>query len=265
MQIVKRNLSQLYVFIINFFLKIYYFWVPFQPTIVPLTILDFTDKYVETKKNRFLTIESPDKNSNIESTFYDKKEYQEVMQITDNILERTWKRRILFETTPRGNIIMFYNPYKQGFSYYSDSYNLPYNLLNAVAMKYVMTYKCRDFFMDDGIIPSPLIKIHAETETTQTKKKTDNNTTIKMVQTRSTKQNSNANKPKEIKKTELEHNVNRFICMGKIVNFQFIQKPNKISSINGFKSNLLDNLSQETDLQKKVMDYKAFKNLRSST
>lgn len=264
MQIVKRNISQLYVFIINFFLKIYYFWVPFQPTIVPLTILDITDKYIETTKKRFLTIESLTPNINIESTFYDKKEYQEVMQISDNVLERAWKTRILFESTPRGNIIMFFNPYKQGFSYYSDSYNLPYNLLNAVAMKYVMTYKCRDFFMDDGIITSPLIKIHADKESAQIKKKLDSNT-VKMIQTRSMKQNSNANKPKEIKKTEPEHNVNRFICMGKIVNFQFIQKPNKVSSINGFKSNLLDNLSEETDLQKKVMDYKAFKNLRSST
>jgi hypothetical protein len=264
MQIIKRNISYLYVFIINFFLKIYYLWVPFQPVPVVPTILTMTEDYVETKKKRFLMIEQQNNNCNIDAVFYDKKEYQEVMQITDNWLEKTWKMRILFESSPRGNIIMFYNPYKLGFAYYSDSYNLPYHLLNAVAMKYVTVYFCRDFFMDENIIPSPLIKIHAEQQTKKKKSKIDN-TTVKMIQTRSSKQLSNSNNSKEISKNKPEQNVNRFINMGKIANFVFIQKEKPASCLNGFASNFLDNLSGEISLQKKVMDYKAFKSMRSCT
>jgi len=264
MQITKKNLSQIYVFIINFFLKLYYFWIPFQPTVVPMTILTITDNYVEEKKNRFLTVKHQDKNSNINYVFYDKNEYQEVMQITNNFLEKTWKMRILFESTPRGNIIMFYNPYKLGFAYYCDSYNLPYPLLNAVAMKYVTVYFCCDFFMDENIIKSPLIKIHTEKETKQNKTKIDK-TTVKMIQTRSVKQLSNSNNSKTIAKNEVEKNINRFINMGKIANFEFIQKEKPTLHTNSFTSYLLDNLTGETNLQKKVMDYKAFKSMRSCT
>jgi len=50
-----------------------------------------------------------------------------------------------------------------------------------------------------------------------------------------------------------EHNMNRFISLGKMINFQFIKKPKEtFSTVNGFKSGLLDDLSGETSLQKKL-------------
>lgn len=266
----KISALRVYVFIINFFLKLYYLFVPFQPVIKPLTILDLTKSYVETQRVRFLR-EITQFNKNIESAFYDKKEYQELMKESDNYLERSWRQRILFEYTPRGNIIMIYDTYKQGFAYYSDSYNLPYDLLNAVAMKYVSTFFCRDFFMDDSIITSPLIKIHQEVEKPKSsvvKKFSINDNTRSMKKTLNSKKET-INKKNKIANKEAntnapEHNMNRFISLGKMINFQFIKKPRETySNVNGFKSGLLDDLSGETSLQKKVMDYKAFKNLRS--
>jgi len=68
----KRSALRVYVFIINFFLKMYYLFVPFQPVIKPLTILDITNNYIETQKTRFLR-EITQSNKNIEAAFYDKK------------------------------------------------------------------------------------------------------------------------------------------------------------------------------------------------
>lgn len=106
--------------------------------------------------------------SNIDPVFYIRKELFQVMLTENNYLEKEWKSRIMIDTTPRGNIIMFYDVYKQGFAYYSDQNSLPYSVLNGVAMKYVIMFGCRDFYMDENFLPdnhtSPLIKIFLEDE-----------------------------------------------------------------------------------------------------
>jgi hypothetical protein len=169
---------------------------------------------------------------------------------------------------------MFYDAFKMGFAYYSDSYNLPYNLLNAVAMKYVMMFCCRDFFMDDLITPkdspSPLIKIHAEEPEKKDKvKKITNRTSAnghfaKLKDYKKIDKKPNPLDESVKKDAEVEHITNRFICLGKTINFQFIQPmQNNLLKLNGFKSNLLDHLSGETTLQNQVMNYKDFKNLRN--
>jgi hypothetical protein len=211
-----------------------------------------------------------DFNTNIEQEFYNKDKYKKIIMNQSNILEINWKKRILFENTPRGNIIMYYDAYKQGFAYYSDSYNLPYGLLNAVAMKYVMTYYCRDFFMDDGITTiekaSPLIKIHIdEPEKKNDVKKNHMKKTLNKINTLSQKFSKQKSQQKSNQIIEPPiTNTNRFIYLGKIINFKFLQSESKPNILNGFGSNLLDNLVGETKLQKKVMDYKEYKNLRNN-
>ena len=107
-------------------------------------------------------------NKNVEKIFYDKKQLVEILVQQNNELEKIWKSRILIEKSPRGNIIMYYDAYKQGFAYYSDTNGIPYNILNAVAMRYVINFQCRDFFMDNEYVDeqkeSPLIKIYLEYE-----------------------------------------------------------------------------------------------------
>jgi len=258
--------------------RVYIFFVPLPIQMPVPTIIDFTNKYIKNNKKRFLdTFENPLAiiNVNVEPEFYDKKQHKIICSENSNILEKNWKQRVLFETTPRGNIIMFYDAFKLGFAYYSDSYNLPYHLLNAVAMKYVMTFCCRDFFVDDQITPkdspSPLIKIHAEELEKKDKvKKVANRTNnaskspfaklkdYKKIDQKTCNDNKNI-----IKESQHEYNTNRFICLGKTINFQFIQPTLKESNrLNGFKSNLLEHLSGETTLQKQVMNYADFKNLR---
>lgn len=120
--------------------------------------LSHEEKYKKTAKQRFLDIYSQNSvlvtyNSNIEPVFYLRPQYQTAIALENNALETAWKRRILMETTPRGNIIMYYNAYKRGFAYFSDQ-TIPYDLLNAVAMKYVVTFRCLHFFLDEQVVPS---------------------------------------------------------------------------------------------------------------
>ena len=271
-------IRKLYLIIYLFFYRIYIIFFPIVKPINIISILDLTNEYIKLRTKRFLDSfdKTMDFNNNIEQEFYNKDKYKKIIMHPLNILETNWKKRILFENTPRGNIIMYYDAYKQGFAYYSDSYNLPYGLLNAVAMKYVMTYYCRDFFMDDGVTPmdkaSPLIKIHMdEPEKKNDVKKNNMKKTLNKINTLSQKfsaqkhNNNNLNKKKEesIIETPIT-NTNRFIYLGKIINFKFLQSESKINTLNGFGSNLLDNLVGETKLQKKVMDYKEYKNLRNN-
>lgn len=130
------------------------------------TVTTLSDKYIEKYKNNFL--ETYNKlqinfNENIAPCFYDKDELSKVLTDENNELEKEWRTRILFENTSRGNIIMHYNPYKYGFAYYCDQGGLPYNILNAVAMKYVTLFRCRDFFVDNKETPedkqSPLLPV----------------------------------------------------------------------------------------------------------
>jgi hypothetical protein len=91
-------------------------------------------------------------NSNIDPIFYDRPRLKEAMKTSSNYLETEWRTRILLEYTPRGSVIMYYDAFKEGFAYYSDQY-MTYDVLCAVASKYVLIYKCRDFFLDMSITP----------------------------------------------------------------------------------------------------------------
>ena len=57
------------------------------------------------------------------------------------------KNNILFETTPNGNVLMFYDSKRTSFIYYADT-AIPYRYLESVARKYVTTYHCLHLYID---------------------------------------------------------------------------------------------------------------------
>ena len=147
-----------------------------------ISTLSQDEIYIQKAKQRFLDTflqenvldkYCTDYNENIDTCFYDISEYKQAVLLEKNDLELSWKRRILLEMTPRGNIIMFYDVYKHGFSYYADNY-MPYSILNAVAMKYVLLYRCRHFFLDEQLVPigytSPFIALYCKEEDKKNKK-----------------------------------------------------------------------------------------------
>jgi hypothetical protein len=54
----------------------------------------------------------------------------------------------LRETTPRGEIVMYYDTEPKSFNYYSNSKNIPYSTLDAVARKYVCLHKDPSIYID---------------------------------------------------------------------------------------------------------------------
>ena len=269
----------------------------FKPPVLE-NILTTDDKYIQPIKARFVKLfeKSTDVklfekstaaavleyNDNIDSIFYNKTDFHAMMQTENNELERIWKTRILFENTPRGNIILFYDAFKQGFSYYCDQKAISYDLLNAAAMKYVSIYKCLHFFIDETIVPeknkSPFIKLYF---TEETKNTLVNQNTNAFAQMRNYgKENPNAKNvvpivkktnmfsqfienvlPKEDKKTdEPEKLKNRFMYLGKINNFKLLQPvPKKRKVLAKFTSPLLENIKLDAGVQRETMSFKDFK------
>jgi hypothetical protein len=249
-----------------------------RKSITPLVALKSPmETYIECNLNRFLkTYGSAEKYSeNIADGFYEKDRLKQMLIEANNPLELEWKRRIMYESTPRGNIMMYYDPYKLGFVYYSDTNIMNAGLLNAAAMKYCITYRCRDFFVDNGVTPenrhSALIPIHFIEPPAQPNSndkpasKLDNSAFAKF---KNYSKQTEKSHPNNKKVTIIEPTVtppkdvckNRFIYMGKISNLNLLQPVKKhTNTINGFKSQHLDNLKGETQLQQRVLSYKDFR------
>jgi hypothetical protein len=164
------------------------------------------------------------KNENIIPIFYDNLKLKESMKIENNDIEKQWKTRVLIEYTPRGNIIMFYDAYKCGFSYYSDHSVIPVKILDCVAMKYTMKYRCLDFFVDEKVLEknaSPIIKLWKD----ECKEVWDKKKRL-LANLRTPTANKVGNNPANFS----EKIMNKYIYLGKVNNFSFIQKQ-KYSSL----------------------------------
>jgi hypothetical protein len=62
------------------------------------------------------------------------------------------KNTIVMETTPMGNVMMYWDNKRETFVYYADS-SIPYRILEVVSRKYVTMYDCRYIYvnMEDEI------------------------------------------------------------------------------------------------------------------
>jgi hypothetical protein len=250
------------------------------------SFLDLDTKYISPLKTKFLkTFENQTilYNENIDPIFYDKKEFSICVSETNNRLENSWKTKMLFENTPRGNIIMFYDAYKLGFSFYSDQNVISYDILNAAAMKYVSIFRCRDFFIDESITPtsSPFIKLHFTDEPKKEVSKSNKSPFVKLqnyskenpnkkqIQITPKKQSMISNlfsfeKPiqtqKMIETNEPEKMKNKFLYLGKMNNFKITQMaPKKRKVLAKFTSSLLDNIQLDSNIQRERISYSDFK------
>jgi hypothetical protein len=246
------------------------------------SFLDMDNKYILSLKTKFLQLfenQTNEYNQNIDSIFYDKKEFSICVSEANNRLETMWKTKILFEVTPRGNIIMFYDAYKLGFSFYSDQNVISYDILNAAAMKYVSIFRCRDFFIDESITPtsSPLIKLHFTDEAKKELSKSDKSAFVKLQNY--SKENLNKKQISTIKSptslfsfekpiqtqkiaqtNEPEKMKNKFLYLGKIHNFKMTQTvPKKRKVLAKFTSPLLDSIELDSNIRREHISYKDFK------
>jgi hypothetical protein len=206
-----------------------------------------------------------DNNSNIDIEFYNKAALKTLLVEDNNELEKKWKSRILFENTPRGNVIMYYDAFKLGFAYYCDQH-VPYDVLNTVAMKYVLTYQCRDFFIDEierpENSPSKIVGLLADDPKKEENKKSANEFKAKFNEGPFAKlksYNTSSGKVESNKKTEsLKDKLrNCFVNRGKIANFSFLQK--SVKKPVGFKTDMVKSLFANSDVQQEVFSYRDYK------
>jgi hypothetical protein len=243
------------------------------------------EKYISNRKGAFLKTYDEDDhmnkyNLNISFEYYSMSEYNKTIDKPNSWMELEWRRRLLYENTPRGNIIMYYDAYKHGFAYYSDTY-IPYSILNGAAMKYSSLYRCRDFFIDEQVVPatcrSPFIKM-VEDDEAASKKKKEQDLGVKKIDVNKgpfaklkkykTGNESIEKFAKDVVKRALNGEEipinkdlikNRFIHLGKIANYSFLQKSVEIKKDipNSFAKMLFD----KDEAQDSVFSYRDFKNI----
>ena len=268
----------MYIYTISFFYKI---WCFFNVNTLPSASSpeeekqDETQLYIEKNTNEFLDLfpldeESKQKwNSNIDERCYSLETFEKLIIEDKNELEPEWKRRLMYENTPRGNIIMYYDIYKQAFAYVSDQH-INYAILNACAMKYVRLYRCLDFFVDVYVLPqgvvSPFSLMQEEADRREKEKSKEKKKELginfkdapfaKLKTYRDTnpnsniKENNNKNIETEITPPKLEYK-NNFRYLGKISNLSILQKVD----VTPVKQNPLISVPIES------FDYLAYKNM----
>jgi hypothetical protein len=212
--------------------------------------------YVETQYDKsckkyanFYKTESVDENSNIDPVLYDFDRRKEIFVSPDNELEKQWKSRILIENTPRGNVMIYFNPYLLSYQYYSDEQIIPYKILEQVATKYVIMFRCKDFFIDPEKRPgNKILDVLQKEEDSLKSKKMKVNDITKCVNIQSeskdvfaalkdyrsdVKTDTKAD-TKAKKKVEEPKFSNKFVRIGKMCEFNITQKPadKKIEAVN---------------------------------
>jgi hypothetical protein len=173
------------------------------------------------------------------------------------------KNNFVFEKTPLGNVIMYWNNSRESFEFYSDN-TIPYRYLETVGRKYVKTFNCRQIYVDMEFELSEFERKQKEKQDLEElklleeKKKTEleleQNTSFNSTSNLGKKdvfakfknynkesgtgkvnrgvappKNSipNNNVKKGDEKVILKENANRYTCEGKIANFSFLKKPDR--------------------------------------
>ena len=197
-----------------------------------LRVMDISETCVARKEGVLKNNE--DWSHNISPLFYDQKTWQQGVEDPNNPLEKEWKQRMLLINTPLDNILMYYHAQKAGFVYFCDHSSVPYPLLNALAMKYTMTYRCRDFFLDEQVYEESGHKYHNGILQSLKKEEEEEKNKNKISQ-------EVLNQPDVfVKKTSSNHTyhhahddrtnekrVNKFLYMGKLNNASFCQPKQK--------------------------------------
>ena len=218
----------------------------------PIKSVSLKDLYIERNTQKFLQTFQCDKiydwNSNIDSVIKDTEKMTEIMADTNNFLEKKWQSRVLMENTPRGNVIMFYDIYKRGFSYYCDNAVMPYDIMNAVAMKYVLTFHCRDFFVDSNVLQQNKkqnVILEENREVKLDKIQSHNPKTIQDKHAFAKFKAYNTVTKKAGISAENDKTINCFLHLGGVRNWIPIPKKTKPNPINGFKTDAIPGASNK--------------------
>jgi hypothetical protein len=178
--------------------------------------VDYVDKYRDEWKNRLLS-----------NTVKQKEEID-----VDSL-----KKNVLIENTPFGNVIMYYDSVKNTFVYYSDK-TLSYPIVNTVGRKYVLTFGCESLYVDETNqnnntnssteSNSNTSSSNAPSSTDSSQEEQKKNVYAKFKNYKKPKTNTSSTSNSVKKEDVKDEQINRYTCEGKLSNFSFLQKVQKV-------------------------------------
>lgn len=160
----------------------------------------------------------------------------EKLEKTETSIERLnqLKNSFITETTPYGNVLMFWDQNRLSFTYYSDK-TMPYRFLEVVARKYVIMNHCKDiYYIMENEMKTIQVEPKKKTETSGVfaKLKNYNQSSLHDIKS-NVKENRNI-KPKPTQKNipdkkeiVIKEHSNQYSYEGKLMNFSFLKKENK--------------------------------------
>jgi hypothetical protein len=175
-----------------------------------------------------ITIEEvPPKPNMFENKYLEELSTLATQELTTEKIESLCNNFIM-ENTPVGNIIMQYDHNKSAFLYYSDNV-VPFRFLEPVGRKYVITFQCKQLFIDMKEEIERATKEEEAKQNTQQPKPVAKKTKDILASFNSKtndSQSQNSSNTNTIN-PNIKINTNRYTCMGKISNFQMIKKVDK--------------------------------------
>jgi hypothetical protein len=208
---------------------------------------DFTHFLVKlyNKITSFYQSEEEDDDDDEEESIIEK--YEDKYKIKLETLEKTetsidrlnqLKNSFIIETTPYGNVLMFWDQNRLSFTYYSDK-TMPYRFLEVVARKYVIMNRCKDiYYIMENEMKTIQVEPKKKTETSGVfaKLKNYNQSSLHDIKS-NVKENRNI-KPKPMqqnipdkKEMVIKEHSNQYSYEGKIMNFSFLKKENKKNNV----------------------------------
>jgi anti-sigma28 factor (negative regulator of flagellin synthesis) len=180
---------------------------------------DSTDKNKQGKDTSGVEVES------YENKYYDKYDEMESEDLDEEYV-KTLKNNVLYEMTPKGRIIMYYDFEKESFIYYCDTKDVPYLYLETVARKYALTYHCKKIVVDikrelDAAKETNIANDNkSKAQALVDAKKTDNLfASFKSYNRKGTGGSKTMNK-----KFILRQNANRYSYSGKVNTYSFLKR-----------------------------------------
>lgn len=204
---------------------------------------DKEDKEENENKKKQKALDEP-----YENKYYGRFEQLECEDLEEDTVKGL-KNNALCETTPKGNVIMYYDFEKESFVYYCDTKDVSYLYLETVARKYALTYDCKKIVVDikkeienakqSNTNKSKLSTIYENTSSSSTKKTTDMFASFKSYNRKGTGGSKSMNKS-----FVLRQNANRYSYSGKVSQYPILKT---------------DDYKIEKPMEK--MDYETFKKL----
>lgn len=255
---------------------------------IPLSFVSLTLLLIEYGKFYTLRNNSEDENSesdeNInekedETESYKKKyfdDYDELesKELTENYV-KDLKLNIIKETTPKGDIIMYYDSNLESFIYHCKSKDIPFEYLETVARKYVITYDCKVLYVD---IRKEIEKGVQKVKEVIAKKENEKNMKLEQEKKKKTiyatfktyNRKAEVNPEQKDKIYVLKENCNRYSYRGKIEDYKeihinergHVNERGEVSEENTNNKNECSDVEKTEIINTNIMNYAEFKKLK---